>query len=162
MRVEGRGFGFRKQAAWDARRSAHHGNSQCRDGAKAVGPQLRCLPCNAGAPVPADDHRLIRPLALDQRHQVADHVERREGPDVRGAFAGAVTSQIWRHGAEPRLGKGRELVPPGMRGLGKAMAQHDQGPLAHRGDMQRDAVDFQIAGFGLNHGDGSQQVSDGL
>jgi hypothetical protein len=39
----------------------------------------------------------------------------------------AVAAHVWGYGMEPGLGERRQLVPPGVPGFGKTVAQDDQG-----------------------------------
>jgi hypothetical protein len=89
------------------------------------------------------------PESVDQPDQIADHIQRRVLPHVRGAVAGAVTAQIGRDRKITGLRKRPELMPPRMRSFGKAMAENDQGAGALRHEVEANAIglDKTLAGF---------------
>ncbi len=88
----------------------------------------------------AGDDRLPGAERVDEADHVADQVQQRVLVDRFGAVGPAIAAHIRRHDMEAGRGQGRELMPPGVPVLGKAVAQHDQRSLALFRQVHLDAV----------------------
>jgi hypothetical protein len=118
-----------------AERRAERNNS-----AEAVGPQKRRLPCYRGADVVAGDHRLLGAQSIDETHDVADVIENRILLHPLRTVALPIAAQVGGHGTEAGLRQRRELMPPGIPTLGKAVAEDDERAFTLLGYVQADAV----------------------
>jgi hypothetical protein len=129
-----------------AERRAERDNS-----AEAVGAQKRCLPCYRGADVVAGDHRLLSAQSTDETHDVADVMENRILLHFLRTVASPIAAQVECHSTEPRLRQRRELMPPGIPALGKAVAEDDERTFTLLGHVQADAVRLNHAMRHLGH-----------
>src|SRR5580700_9890181 len=114
-----------------AERRAERDNS-----AEAVGAQKRRLPCYRGADVVAGDHRLLSTQSIDETHDVADVMENRILLHFLRTVASPIAAQVGGHRTEPRFRQRRELMPPGIPALGKAMAEDDERTFTLLGHVQ--------------------------
>ena len=94
------------------------------------------VPGDERTPVVPDDDRRFLAERVDQ----ADHVGR-QVMDVVVVDAGrlvalAVAAQVGRNRVKPCLGRRRQLVPPGVPGLGESVQEDDERALAHFGDPE--------------------------
>ena len=97
-------------------------------------------PDHEGAPVVPDEDRAL----LVERVEQADHVgaQRRHvvGLDLRGRRRAAVAAHVGHDHAVAGLGERRDLMAPGERQLGEAVAEDDGGAAAGLVDVQLDPL----------------------
>ena len=67
------------------------------------------------------------------------------GVDRRGRVGAAVAAHVGRDGVVAGRGERRELVPPRVPALGKAVAEQHERPLAGLGDVHRQVADLELA-----------------
>src|SRR5262249_24013670 len=89
---------------------------------------------------------------VEHAHDVADEVQQRVRGDRLGPLSLAVATLIRRDGVIPRLGQRDELMSPRVPGLRKAVAEHDERPVARLGDVDANAVglDGAVADLGAH------------
>ena len=96
-------------------------------------------PGDGAAPVVADDHRLALAERLDQPAHVGDQLGERVRRHAGRLVAQVVAAEIGRDGAETGC-EGRDLVPPRVPALRKAVQQDDERPVAVDRAVELDAV----------------------
>ena len=120
---------------------------------EAVGMEEKAVPRHQRAPVVADDHRRL----LAERIDDSDHIRREVldvvGIDLARLVALAVAAQIRGDRVIARLRERRQLVPPRIPGLGKAVEQEHQRSLSHFRNPQGNAIalhepERRLAGVG--------------
>jgi hypothetical protein len=72
------------------------------------------------------DHCLLRTQSVDETHDVVDVVENRILLHLLRTVAPPIAAQVRRHHTEPSLRQCRELMPPGIPALRKAMAEDNE------------------------------------
>jgi hypothetical protein len=124
--------------------------AEADDAAKPVRAQLRGVPGYNCAPIVAGDHGPVDAQSVKQPNHVAEDVEQGVLVDRLGPVGLAVAAHVGRHGVEPGLGEGGELMAPGVPELGKAVAEYDERTDAGFGEMHADAVgrDGAVRHFG--------------
>ena len=127
---------------WPAAAIGHAHRDHRRD---AVGMEQRGVPCDAGAPVVADDDRFLRAIGVDQADNIGGGLVCVIGLYGGGLVGLAIAAHVWRDDSVSSGGDGGNLMPPGIPALRPAMDEHDQRPLPHLGDPQRDPVGFDHA-----------------
>ena len=86
------------------------------------------MPGDGGTPIVADDDGGGRMKRVEEAHHVADQVEDRVLVDGVRPVALALAAHVRCHGVESGRGERPELVAPGVRRLGKAVALEHKGP----------------------------------
>lgn len=77
---------------------------------------------------------------MDEADDVADQMELGIGADVPRGVRSPVAALVGRHGRVATLGKCWKLMPPGVLGLGEAVAEDHQRTLAGFGNVHVDAI----------------------
>jgi hypothetical protein len=88
----------------------------------------RHLPDDQAAPVVAAEHRLVDAQMVQQPDQVAGQVGHVVVLDRLGTVGQAVAALVGHDHPAAGRRQGRDLPAPGIRELGKAVAQHDGTP----------------------------------
>jgi hypothetical protein len=99
----------------------------------------------------AGDYSLLGTQSVDETHDVADVMENRILLHLLRTVASPIAAQIWCHRTESSLRQRRELMPPGIPALGKAVAEDDERSFTLLGHMQADAVRLDHAMRHLGH-----------
>jgi hypothetical protein len=98
------------------------------------------------------DYRLFGAERVEQSYNIADHVKQSVLVDRLRGVGPAIAPHVRRDRPEPDLGEGGELVPPGVPGFRKAMAQQDERTFACFGQVYADTVGCDGAVRHFRHG----------
>ena len=98
----------------------------------ALGVQHRHRPDHEAAPVVPREDRALDAEHVEQAGEVARQVVDVVGADRLGPIAAAVAALVGRDHAEARADERVELMPPRVRELREAVAQHDGGAAGRR------------------------------
>ena len=98
------------------------------------------IPRDGCAPVVSDDDGFLLVEGAHQADDVADEMKLRIGLDPGGRIGAAVAALVRRNDAIALFRECRDLVPPGVPGLRKAVAEDHQRAVSSLCDMHVDAV----------------------
>ena len=113
------------------------GDAHVADGRHPLGSETPHLPDQHGAPVVADEGRLLVAVVVEQARQVAGQLVGAVVGDLARTRAGAVAAQVGGHGPVAGVSQRAELVAPGVPELGEAVAEHHGGAVGRAGDRAR-------------------------
>jgi hypothetical protein len=132
-------------------RARHRRNAHADDGLDPFRVQLRRTPHHRGAPVVADEYRFLGADVVEQADQVAGQDRDVVVGDVNRAGGVSVAALIGRQHVIAGSSERRDLVPPGIGKLGKAVRQHHE-----RGARltRFEGVQLHAVGFDGPFGDG--------
>ena len=119
-------------------------HAQPDHGPKPIRPQQRRVPGHRRPPVMPGNHRGLGTQRVQHAHHVAHQVQQRVLVHRLRRLGPAIAAHIRRHRMEPRRRQRRQLMPPGIPGFRKPMAQQHHRSLALLGNAHAQAI-------GLDH-----------